>query len=139
MKLLDENSTVMEKTRELCAAIAGDDEFKGLLGKVEKFLGDDEARLGYQAVHQRGQELQQKQHSGLQISDGEISEFETAREELFQNNIASEFMAAQQDLEGLQLTINRYLGMTMETGRVPTAEEISAASSGCCGGASGGG
>ncbi len=131
---------MMLKTRDLCETIANDSDYKGLLAKVEKFLGDDEARLTYQSVHERGQELNQKQQSGLELAESEIAEFENARGELLNNPVASEFMQAQQALEALQGSVSRMVGMTLELGRVPTEEDIAQASGGgCCGGESGGG
>ena len=135
MNLLEDDSAVMGKTRDLCETIANDSDYRDLLQKVEKFLGDDEARLSYQSVHESGQALNQKQQSGLQLSDSEIAEFEGARTELFNNPIASDFMQAQQTLEALQSSVSRMVGMTLELGRVPTPEDIAQASGGgCCGG-----
>jgi cell fate (sporulation/competence/biofilm development) regulator YlbF (YheA/YmcA/DUF963 family) len=140
MQLLEEKSTVMSKTRELCDTIASDSEYQTLLKKVEVFLGDDEARTTYQAGHQKGQELNQKQQSGLQLAESEISEFESARSQLLENPVASEFLQAQQSLETLQNSVSRMVGMTLELGRVPTSEDIAQASGGgCCGGEGGGG
>ena len=82
MTLLAETSAVMTKTRELCAAIAGDAHFAKLQQDVERFLSDDGARLMYQTVHQRGEELHQKQHSGIKLAPSEIREFEAARDAL---------------------------------------------------------
>ena len=138
MNLLEDDSAVMGKTRDLCETIANDSDYRDLLQKVEKFLGDDEARLSYQSVHESGQALNQKQQSGLQLSDSEIAEFEGGRTELLNNPIASDFMQAQQSLEALQSSVSRMVGMTLELGRVPTPEDIAQASGGeCCG--SGGG
>ena len=135
MNLLEDDSAVMGKTRDLCETIANDSDYRDLLQKVEKFLGDDEARLSYQSVHESGQALNQKQQSGLQLSDSEIAEFEGARSELYNNPIASDFMQAQQSLEALQSSVSRMVGMTLELGRVPTPEDIAQASGGgCCGG-----
>ena len=83
-------------------------------------------------------ELHQKQHAGVELSDTEIQEFEDARESLFANDIASDFMAAQQSLQTLQQTISKYVGMTLELGRVPTPEDMEHADGGgCCGGGCG--
>lgn len=142
MNLLENDSAVMTKTRELCEAIAKDADYQALLGKVETFLGNDEARSSYQSVHEAGQELNQKQRAGLELSQGEISQFETARESLLANPVASEFMQAQQSMETIQQSVGKLVGMTLELGRVPTAEDIEqAAGGGCCGGgeAQGGG
>ena len=138
MNLIEDDSAVMGKTRDLCETIANDSDYRDLLQKVEKFLGDDEARLSYQSVHESGQALNQKQQSGLQLSDSEIAEFEGGRTELLNNPIASDFMQAQQSLEALQSSVSRMVGMTLELGRVPTPEDIAQASGGgCCGGGGG--
>jgi cell fate (sporulation/competence/biofilm development) regulator YlbF (YheA/YmcA/DUF963 family) len=140
MNLLEDNSAVMGKTRDLCETIANDSYYREVFQKVEKFLGDDEARLSYQSVHESGQALNQKQQSGLQLSDSEIAEFEGARTQLLNNPIASDFMQAQETLDALQSSVSRMVGMTLELGRVPTPEDIAQASGGgCCGGGGGGG
>lgn len=141
MKILEDSSAVMEKTRELCAAIAGDAEFEGLQKEVAAFFADDTARDGFRKVQEWGDELNQKQQAGLQLTETEIKDFETAREALFQNPVATNFLNAQQALQTLQGSIGKYVGMTLELGRVPTAEDFAAQDEGCCGGggAEGGG
>ena len=139
MNLLADDSAVMAKTKELCSAIADDPEYKELLGKVERFLEDDAARLMYQGVHERGEELHQKQHAGLELSEVEIRDFESARDTLMQNPVAKEFMDAQQDLQSVQVAIGKFVGMTLELGRVPSAEDLQSQDDGCCGGGGGGG
>ena len=138
MTLLTETSSVMEKTRELCAAIAADKQFAKLQKDVERFLDDDAARLMYQTVHERGEELHHKQHAGVKLSPTEIREFEAARDELMRNEVASAFLDAQGELENLQKTINKYVNMTLELGRVPTEKDIAESEQGgCCGGGCG--
>jgi cell fate (sporulation/competence/biofilm development) regulator YlbF (YheA/YmcA/DUF963 family) len=134
MSIIAEDSAVIVKTRELCAQIASDPDFLKLQASVERFLSDDSARLQYQSVHERGEELHHKQHAGVQLGAAEIREFESAREALFQNEVARDFLAAQQELERLQKEIGKYVGMTLELGRVPTADDIAEASGGCCSG-----
>lgn len=134
MNLLADDSAVMAKTKELCSTIADDPEYQGLLAKVERFLDDDAARLMYQGVHERGEELHQKQHAGLELSESEIRDFESARDTLLQNPVAKEFMDAQQDLQSVQVAIGKFVGMTLELGRVPSAEDLQSSEDGCCGG-----
>lgn len=136
MTLLAEKSPVIEKTRELCAAIAADKHFSKLQKDVERFLDDDAARLMYQTVHERGEELHQKQHAGIKLAPSEISEFEAARDQLMKNEVASAFLDAQGELENLQRTIAKYITTTLEIGRVPTDAEL-ADDEGCCGGGCG--
>lgn len=139
MSITSTESSIIAKTRELCAHIASDTTFIELQSSVERFLNDDAARLQYQSVHERGEELHQKQHAGLELGAAEIREFEAAREALFQNEVATGFLDAQRQLETLQKQIGKYVGMTLELGRVPTEDEIEEASGGggCCGGGCG--
>ena len=135
MTLMTETSSVLEKTRELCAAIAEDKHFAKLQKDVERFLDDDAARLMYQTVHERGEELHHKQHAGVKLSPTEIREFEGARDELMRNEVASAFLDAQGELENLQRTISKYVNLTLELGRVPTEKDIAESEKGgCCGG-----
>ncbi|MFT4175943.1 MAG: YlbF family regulator [Luteolibacter sp.] len=140
MSTVAEGSAILEKTRELCAQIAADPTFIKLQADVERFLKDDSARLQYQSVHERGEELHHKQHAGVELSKSEIADFEAARDALFKNEIATDFLKAQRELEGLQQEIGKYVSTTIELGRVPTEEEMAqAGGGGCCGGHDGGG
>ncbi|MCX6846783.1 MAG: YlbF family regulator [Verrucomicrobia bacterium] len=139
MSIASYDSTLISKTRELCSQIVSDPIYLKLQEKVEQFLNDDAARLQYQSVHERGEELHQKQHAGIQLGAQEIREFESAREALFANDIATNFIEAQRELEQLQKLIGRYVGMTLELGRVPNAEDLEESSGGCCGGGDTGG
>lgn len=135
MSIVAEDSAVIEKTKELCAQIASDPSFLKLQADVERFLSDDAARLQYQSVHERGEELHHKQHAGIELGAAEIREFESARDALFANEIARDFLSAQRELENLQKEIGKYVGSTIELGRVPTAEDLeSKGGGGCCGG-----
>ena len=140
MSIIAEDSAVLAKTRELCAHIASDSVFLKLQEDVERFLNDDAARLQYQSVHERGEELHQKQHAGIQLGAAEIRDFEAARAALLENAVAQDFLAAQQELDQLQKEIRKYVSLTLELGHVPTADDLAEASGGgCCGGGGGGG
>lgn len=139
MSIASYDSSLISKTRELCSQIVSDPIYLQLQEKVERFLNDDAARLQYQSVHERGEELHHKQHAGIQLGAQEIREFEAAREALFANEIATNFIEAQRELEQLQKIIGRYVGMTLELGRVPSAEDLEQSSGGCCGGGGAGG
>ncbi|MFD2256391.1 YlbF family regulator [Luteolibacter algae] len=137
MSMLAERTSIISKTKELCAQIAEDEQFIKLQADVERFLSDDAAKLQYQSVHEKGEELHHKQHAGVELGDAEIKAFESARDELFANKVAADFMDAQRTLEGLQKQIGQYISMTLELGHVPSDEEIAEAQNaggGCCGG-----
>ncbi len=137
MPLLTDDSPILAKTKELCAEIAGSPMFLELQSRVERFLNDEASREQYREVHQLGEQLHQKQHAGIELGTSEIRAFETARDALFGNPVATDFMEAQHKLEKLQKEVGRYLGLTLELGRVPTADDVAEAG-GCCGGGGGG-
>ncbi len=139
MTMLATESNVMAKTRELCDTISQDAEFLALQEQVERFLSDEPAKLAYQAAHEQGEELGQKQQAGVALSDIEIKQFEEARQALIDNEVTREFMAAQESFHTLQKTITKYVGMTLELGRVPEAEDMQEGEKkeGCCGGGCG--
>ena len=139
MSFLEDSSPIMEKTRDLCATIVADAEFGSLQKNVEAFFADDAARDGFRKVQEWGDELNQKQQAGLELVPTEIKEFETARNTLFKNPVATNFLEAQQTLQTLQQSIGKYVGMTLELGRVPTSEDFASQDDGCCGGGGGGG
>ena len=122
----------MEKARDLCAEIADDARVVELQKTVEKFLADESAKLQYQSVHERGEALHQKQHAGVELGASEIREFEGARDALFENHVAVDFMNAQRELENLQREIGKLVSMTLELGRVPSDEDIAEAEGGGC-------
>lgn len=137
MPIAVQESPVLAKTRELCAEIANDPTVRRLQQSVETFLNDDAARLQYQSVHERGEELHEKQHAGVQLGAAEIREFEAARDALLDNDVARGFLEAQQELTQLQKQITKYVGLTLELGRVPTEDDLAESESGCCGGGGG--
>ncbi len=141
MSALAEKTSIISKTKELCAAIAEDEQFIKLQADVERFLSDDSAKLQYQSVHEKGEELHHKQGAGVELGAAEIKSFEDTRDALFDNKVAADFMDAQRTLESIQKDISTYVSTTLELGRVPTDEEIEEAKNGgggCCGGSGGG-
>ena len=61
----------------------------------------------------------------------EMKAFESAREELFANPVAKEFLEAQDNLHNVQSAIGKYVGMTLELGRVPKPDDFKS-EDGCC-------
>ncbi len=141
MSAIAEKSSIISKTKELCAQIAADSQFKSFQEDVGVFLKDENAKNQYKLVHERGEELHQKQQAGVELGAVEVKAFEDARDSLFENKVAADFMDAQRSLESIQKEITQYIGLTMELGRVPTDEDFEAAQQqqgGCCGGSGAG-
>lgn len=116
--------SVQTKLEDLCRAILAEPGFEGARLQVEKFLINDEARAQYVRVSEAGEHLHHKQSQGVQLSETEVGEFEKEREKLLNDPVARGFLDAQEKLQGIQETINKFVGKTLELGRVPALEEL---------------
>lgn len=130
MALTAEDTTILQKTRELCQSIVEHPEYQSLRKNIDQFLSNDGARTEYQSLVEKSEELNHKQHQGVRLSQQEISDFESQRERVVNNPVAAEFIRAQQELHNMQESINKYLSKTFELGRVPAAEEMEGGSCG---------
>lgn len=139
MSMISDQSVIIEKTKDLCQSIVENEQYKSLMQSVETFLNDDEARLLYQTVHERSDELRNKQRSGVELGEAEIDAFKEVRGQMELNPIIMNFLAAQDELQEIQNTVGKFVGTSLELGRVPTQEDFAASEGGCCGGSGGGG
>jgi cell fate (sporulation/competence/biofilm development) regulator YlbF (YheA/YmcA/DUF963 family) len=144
MITLDATDTpVIAKTRELCKTLLEQDSYKKLKGDIDAFLGDEEAKALYQNINEMRDALVEKQQTGQPLSDEETNAFEEGREKVLANAACLAFIEAQQEFQKLQDSVMQHLGLTIESGKVPTDEDIQALeaekSGGCCGGGGGGG
>lgn len=130
MSTIAQESAVSAKTRELCETILRDPSYMGLRNKIETFLADDRAKELYRNLAEKGEHLNHKQQQGVRLSPEEIKDYETERDSLFANPVASNFVEAQQEMHKMQESVNQYISKTLELGRVPTDEEMD---SGGCG------
>ena len=120
---------VETKTQELCEAIINHIQAGGIKQRIDTFLADADARGKYEKLMSKGQALQEKQHSGQTLEPAEISAFEGDRDALLKNPIAAGFLDAQEEMHELQHRVQKHVAKTIELGRVPTTEDLSA---GCC-------
>jgi cell fate (sporulation/competence/biofilm development) regulator YlbF (YheA/YmcA/DUF963 family) len=124
-------TTITQKTRELCQAILDEPAVREMRQRIETFMADDKVRGQYDALMIKGQMLQQKQQSGLPLDAAEINDFEQMRDEFVKSPVARGFLDAQDDMQKVQQTVGQYVGKTFELGRVP--EESDLDSGGSCG------
>jgi cell fate (sporulation/competence/biofilm development) regulator YlbF (YheA/YmcA/DUF963 family) len=130
-----EETTIAQKTRELCQAILDEPSMKALREHIDKFMADDKTRAQYDGLVAKGQALQQKQQTSVPLTGEEISDFEQHRDSLLNNPVARSFLDAQQELHDVRESIHRYVNKTLELGHLPSEEDLS---EGCCGGHGGG-
>lgn len=125
------SNQVESKTRELCEAIIQHIETGGIKKRIDAFLADAGARGQYESLMSKGQALQEKQHGGQTLEPAEITAFETERDTLLKNPVASSFLDAQEEMHELQHLVQKQVGKTIELGRIPTAEDLNG--DGSCG------
>jgi cell fate (sporulation/competence/biofilm development) regulator YlbF (YheA/YmcA/DUF963 family) len=129
-----DGSAILEKTRELCQTIVDQPEFQQMRQSIDAFMADEKAREQYDTVVSKSERLQHKQQSGQSLSPEEISDFENDRESLLNNPVARSFLDAQQQMQGIQSSVSKYVTKTIEIGRVPEPDDFQSCGSGCsCG------
>ncbi len=123
-------SPIKEKTEALCEAIAGQSEFKTLYAKIEAFMNDEKLKYEYSYLNEHGSLLEQKQQHGVEIKPEEFEEFEKLRQEFMGNEVATDFLVAQEEVQDIQNRIHQYLAKTFELGRTPAQEDFDFCSDG---------
>ncbi|MFT4546316.1 MAG: cell fate (sporulation/competence/biofilm development) regulator YlbF (YheA/YmcA/DUF963 family) [Verrucomicrobiales bacterium] len=129
--IIGETATYEDKTKELCEAILEDPKLKAAFTDIESFLENETAKEAFSSMQEKGQALQAKQQAGIELTAGEVEEFNKIREGVEGNKEASAFMEAQELMHQVQTSVNSWIGMTMELGRVPTEEDFKASGESC--------
>ncbi len=122
-------SVIVRKTKELCQALLDEPGINSIRERIDAFMDDSQARTQYENLVAKGQALQEKQHNSMPLSGDEISDFEQQRDSLLGNPVARGFLDAQEELQQVQQSIQKYVSKTLELGRMPTEEDL-------CGGGS---
>ncbi len=104
---------------------------QALRQRIDTFMADEETRTQYDGLIAKGQALQEKQQQSQPLTGEEISDFEQHRDSLLKNPVAREFLDAQQEMHGVQESIQKYVRKTIELGRLPSEDEL--CSGGGCG------
>ncbi|MEA3210746.1 MAG: hypothetical protein QOE70_3803 [Chthoniobacter sp.] len=125
-------SQIIQRTLDLCQAIAEQPDFQALKERLDAFMSDEYLKFQYQQVNDLGQLLQMKQSDGLELKPEELAHFETMREELLKNPTAQGFIDAQQQMQQLHQAVGKLIDKTFELGRRPKDEDLQDGS--CCGG-----
>jgi cell fate (sporulation/competence/biofilm development) regulator YlbF (YheA/YmcA/DUF963 family) len=126
----NEQSAVLSKARELCQTILQQPSMVSARERIDAFLGNEEASSLYQSLITKGQALQQKQQLSMTLSDEEIADFESHREQVLANPVSKAFLDAQNEMREISHSVNKFLSMTMETGQAPSDEEFQSATCG---------
>ncbi len=118
------------KTNELCEAILEQMQTAGIRKRIDTFMADNSARSQYEALMSKGQALQEKQHHGQTLDAAEIATFESERDALLKNPVATSFLDAQEEMHEIEKSVKRTVAKTIELGRIPLADELGEGSCG---------
>ena len=130
MEITIEESPVTRKTKELCQTLLDEPGVRSIRQRIDAFMDDEKARTQYEELVAKGQALQEKQQNAMQLTDGEIAEFEQQREGLLNNPVARGFLDAQEELQQVQQSVHKYIKKTLELGRIPAEEDLAEGSCG---------
>ena len=119
---IDESNEILE--------YEDDPEMKEVFEGIDKFMEDDDAKELFTKMQSTAESLQMKQQSGMELTAGEIEEYNKARDKMMENPVATGFVTAQNSIQKVHETIGKAVSMVFENGRVPTDEEFE---SHCCG------
>lgn len=113
-----------ESAKELCQALLDDPELKAVFSAIDGFMGDEAAKGLFSDLQAKGEALQVKQQGGLELTAGEVAEYDKARDVMLDNTVAKAFVDAQEKIQGVHQTIGSWVSMVFELGRMPKEEEI---------------
>jgi len=134
MTLINEDSAVILKTRELCETLAAQSAFQHIRQRIDAFKTDENARLVYEDAAALSQNLQYKQQMGQPLSDQEVSDFEIKRQGLLDNPVTRGYLEAQEEMQAVRQSITMYVMKTFELGRLPEPSDFHGCRPGCsCG------
>ncbi len=121
---------IKQGTDQLCESIVNQEGFKKLYAKIDAFISDEKLKYEYSTLNERGALLQQKQQAGAEITEEEITAFEQLRTDFLDNKVATDFLAAQEEVQQVQDRIHQVIAKTFEVGRVPAQEDFDFCSDG---------
>lgn len=115
---------IEEKLQALCEAIAADNQLISARDQAEAFLADEEAVGLYRALMTKSRSMQHRQHHGEEIADEEVQELVELKAEADHHEGILSFHNAQATLQEVAELVSGFVSKTLETGVVPTKEEV---------------
>lgn len=125
--------SIASRIEELCNAIATDPDVIAARDQAEKFLADEQAVALYRDVMTTRRSLEERHHRGQKIGNDEINQFQDLQDKADAHEGIRTFTAAQEVLQEIANHVNGFVTKTLESGRVPTTEEVFGGGGGGCG------
>ncbi len=132
---------LIESVQQLSESFAKSQQVIAAKARIGLFYQSPDATDLFRQVNEYGEELRNKQMSGMTPTEEEIAKFDELRQAVIQNPLCVGFLESRQQLDELLSTVNQYLCLAIDLGRSPSDEEVAkamdqqaSASGGCCGG-----
>ncbi len=135
--LIAKDPVILSRVHDLCTMIADHPTFESHREAVKSFMESDHARGLFDRALMLQTDLRDRRSEGLVISEEEEQEFQKAQEDLFNDETANAFLAAQDDMKETEGIIHLYITRTLQLGRVPEEDELLPDDEGCGCGAGG--
>ena len=113
-----------ETAKDLCQALLEDDKLKGVFASIDAFMVNDASKELFSQMQTKGEELQTKQQAGIELTAGEVEEYNKLREQMLDDPAAKAFVEAQESIQSVHQTIGSWVSLVFENGRMPTEEEF---------------
>ena len=112
------------KAKVLCQSLLDDPGLKEVFGAIDRFMENDEAKELFSEMQTKGESLQMKQQSGVELTAGEVEEYNKIRDKMLENEVANGFVKAQESIQSIHQTLGSWVSLVFENGRMPTDEEF---------------
>ena len=113
-----------ETAKDLCQALLEDEKLKGVFASIDAFMENDPSKELFSQMQTKGEELQTKQQAGIELTAGEVEEYNKLREKMLDDPAAKAFVEAQESIQSVHQTIGSWVSLVFENGRMPTEEEF---------------
>ncbi len=113
-----------ETAKDLCRALLEDEKLKGVFTSIDAFMENDVSKELFSQMQTKGEELQTKQQAGIELTAGEVEEYNKLREKMLDDPAAKAFVEAQESIQSVHQTIGSWVSLVFENGRMPTEEEF---------------
>jgi cell fate (sporulation/competence/biofilm development) regulator YlbF (YheA/YmcA/DUF963 family) len=87
-------------------------------------MDNDGAKELFSEMQTKGESLQMKQQSGVELTAGEVEEYNKIRDKMLENEVANGFVKAQESIQSIHQTLGSWVSLVFENGRMPTDEEF---------------
>jgi cell fate (sporulation/competence/biofilm development) regulator YlbF (YheA/YmcA/DUF963 family) len=128
---IKDNAAVLGKMEELCETLLQQDEFGQLREMLERYAADERAQEQYEHFAKMGQDLLEKERSGIEPTADEKASYERDERTLYANDVIRQYMYANREFGLLKQMIDQYFAKTVETGHIPGGRELVRPIRGC--------